>query len=290
MCTLAFLACNEPFSPKGPFEQRFVAYAVLDARSDTQYVRLYLNYDPPGFDPHVVTGEQVDTTAQVIISTANQNFVFQDTLLAPSLHAFVNRSFHPLPGTPYSLSATSRLGSVSASTQMPGRGSLAVPNQSTLYFPSSFPNGNVELQGNLANGTRGFLVRFIFVYSLASDSSVRHEIEIPLSYVQNSSGISTPVYPQLQRNADPNPVIEFPVSNFLQVIAQLTDQYSTRILMKQAKFSLVQVDEGLYNYYNIANGFGDKFSIRTDQPDYTNIQNGYGVFGSFNVDSLVIHY
>ena len=290
LVALAVVGCNEPFGPKGPFVQRFVAYAVLDARADTQYVRLYLNYNPPNYDPHAVPGEQYDTTAVVTISSTSQNYVFHDTLLPSSIHAFVNRTFRPQPGSSYSLSATSSRGAISAETQIPGSGSLAVQNQSTLLFPSSFPTGNVEVQGILATSTRGFLVRFIFVYSLASDSTVRHEIEIPMSYEQNSAGASAPVYPQLQRNTGPNPIIDFPVSSFLQVIADLTDLNATRVLMKQAKFYLVQVDEPLYNYYNVANGFQDKFSIRTDQPDYTNIQNGYGVFGSFNVDSLIIHY
>lgn len=287
---LTMAGCNEPFSPKGPFVQRFVAYAVLDARSDTQYVRLSLSYNPPGYDPSVMTGAQYDTTAAVEVSTAGQTYIFQDTLLGPSLHAFVNSSFHPTPGTRYNLTASSSVGTITASSQVPASGNLSIANPSTLQYPSTFATGNIEVQGVLGSGARGFLVRFIFVYGLASDSTVQHEIEIPMSFEQNQDGVSTPVYPQMQRNTDSNPVVAFPVTNYLKIIADLTNQFATRILMKKARFYLVQVDESLYNYYNIANGFNDKYSIRTDQPDYTNIQNGYGVFGSFNVDSLIITY
>jgi hypothetical protein len=282
--------CKEPFSPKGPFEQRSVAYSVLNARSDTQFVRLYLNYNPPGFDPSTVATEQYDTSAQVTVSSASQNFIFHDTLLGPSLHAFVDRSFRPQPGTTYVLNIASRIGTVTATTKVPGHGYTSVPDLSTLLFPNSFSNSSINVECVLGSNTKGYLIRFILVYSPANDTTTVNQSEIPLSYNQDAAGQLTPVFPQLQRMVYPNPIILFPVANYLQTIAQLTAQYETKIILKQAKFYLIQVDEAAYNYYNVVNGFQDKFSIRTDQPDYTNIQNGLGVFGSFNVDSLVIHF
>jgi hypothetical protein len=283
------VGCNEPFSPKGPFQQRFVAYSVLNAQSDTQFVRLYLNYNPPGFDPHAVTTEKYDTSAQLTISSVNRSFNFHDTLLAASLHTFVNQSFRPQPGTVYVLNVSSQFGTITATTAMPARGTLSLPNPSTLIFASTFPDKNVEVDATLGPETRGFLVRFLLVYSIASDSAFVGETEIPMSYIQSTTGVSSPVFPQLQRTFTPNPIVTFPVNNYLQTIVGLTDQFKTKIILKQVKFFLVQVDEGLYNYYNVVSGFQDPYSIRTDKPDYTNIQNGFGVFGSFNVDSLVIH-
>jgi hypothetical protein len=287
---LASFGCNQPFSPKGPFVQRMVTYSVLNAQSDTQYVRMYLNYNPPGYDPNAFPSEQDDTSAQVVISTASQNFVFHDTLLGPSLHAFVSQSFRPQPGKQYVLTIASRFGKVSSTTTVPGHGALSVPDQSTLLFPDQFPNENIDVVATLGSGTRGYLVRFVFVYSLGNDTTVRNQSEIPLSYKQDSGGQMTPEYPQLQRMVDPMSTVSFPVANYSETIAQLTAQYGTRIIPKQEKFYLVQVDDNAYNYYNIVNGFRDALSIRTDQPDYTNIQNGLGVFGSFNVDSLIIHF
>jgi len=50
-------------------------------------------------------------------------------------------------------------------------------------------------------------------------------------------------------------------------------------------FILAQVDLHLYNYYNVANAFRDPYSTRIDQPDYTNIGGGVGVFESMVHDS-----
>jgi hypothetical protein len=56
--------------------------------------------------------------------------------------------------------------------------------------------------------------------------------------------------------------------------------------MLTATYILTQVEPNLYMYYNLANGFQDEFSIRTDQPDYSNIQGGFGVFGAMTVDTV----
>jgi hypothetical protein len=62
------------------------------------------------------------------------------------------------------------------------------------------------------------------------------------------------------------------------------------VQFQQAVFYLVQFDTPLWNYYKLANAFQDAYSVRTDQPDYTNLKNGIGVFGSMAVDSLVWPY
>jgi hypothetical protein len=282
--------CNEPFSPKGPFEQRLVTYSVLNAQSDTQYVRLYLNYNPPGFDANAATKEQLDTTALVTISSGNQNFVFHDTILTSSLHAFTNISFKPQPGHTYSLTIASQYGNVTATTTIPGHGFLSFPNQSPLLFPGASGANTIDVECVPGPNTKGFLIRFILFFGLSSDTTFVGSIEIPISYGQDASGQATPVFSQLQRLVDPRTTISFPVANYVQTLAQLTAQYGAKIVPKQAKFYLIEVDESAYDYYNVVNGFQDKFSIRADQPDYSNIRNGLGVFGSFSVDTLVYHY
>jgi hypothetical protein len=295
---LTATGCHEAFSPKGPFQQRLVAYSVLSTQTDTQYVRLDLSFNPDGFDPNTVTDKVVDTTAQVVVTAGNQTFSFHDTLLTsdrqaplPSpVHAFVNSSFRPQPGTSYVLTVVSTHGTISASTTMPATGTLAVRDQSKLLYPGSFPNQNIEVDGILGRTAKGFLVRFIVEFSPESDTSIRAEQPIPLSYDQGSSGSPVPVFPQLQRATSFQFAESYPVANFIQTLAEITSQYKSKIILRRAKFYLVQTDESLYDYYNIVNGFEDKYSIRTDQPDYTNIQKGLGVFGSFSVDSLIIHF
>jgi hypothetical protein len=63
---------------------------------------------------------------------------------------------------------------------------------------------------------------------------------------------------------------------------------ASSIRFKQDVFLLIQFDEPLYNYYFVANGFKDRSSIRLDEPNYTNLSGGVGIFGSLAVDSIAV--
>lgn len=295
---LISVGCKEPFSPKGPFEQRLVAYSVLTAQSDTQYVRVYLNYNPPGFDPYAATGDRSDTSARVTISGAGDTVSFHDTLIIPldqsrftTLHAFVSRLFRPQPSTEYTLTvASSTYGTVTANSKMPGRGDLSIVDMSKLLFPDKFPNSTVDVDVVLDPGTKGFILRFVIVPALENDSTFTAETEVPVTYTQNVSGTWIPVFGRLSRVTSLHTRVSFSVRNYQQVLDDNLARYGSKEYCRWAKFYLIQVNEGLYNYVNVANGFQDAYSIRMDQPDYTNMQNGFGVFGSFNVDTLSIDF
>ncbi len=290
--------CNELFSPKGPFEQRLVTYSVLSPMSDTQYVRVYLNYNPPGFDPYADTRDRADTTALVTISGAGETVSFHDILIIPSdqsrfstLHAFVSSLFRPQPSTEYTLTVVSpKYGTVTASTQSPGKGILNIYDMSTLLFPENYLDGTIDVDVMLDSGTKGFIVRFVLVSAIQNNSTLTTETEIPLTYYQNAAGTWIPVYGTLFSAPSQFRHVSFAVRNYQQVLDNNTSKYGSKVYRKQAKFYLIQLDAGLYNYYGVVNGFQDPYSVRVDRPDYTNIQNGLGVFGSFNVDTLLINF
>lgn len=58
--------------------------------------------------------------------------------------------------------------------------------------------------------------------------------------------------------------------------------------VKRALVLMTQVERNLYTYVKVVNGFQDAYSIRTDQPDYTNIVGGHGIFGAMVEDSLSV--
>ena len=52
-----------------------------------------------------------------------------------------------------------------------------------------------------------------------------------------------------------------------------------------AVFTLMIFDENISNYYSTTNGFLDDFTIRIDEKDYSNIQGGLGIFGTYRTQS-----
>ncbi len=47
--------CENNFSPTGDYQKQLGVYGVLSNRSDSQYVRVYTNYNPSGNDPSTQT-------------------------------------------------------------------------------------------------------------------------------------------------------------------------------------------------------------------------------------------
>ncbi|MEK7671562.1 MAG: hypothetical protein AAB344_05010 [Bacteroidota bacterium] len=58
------------------------------------------------------------------------------------------------------------------------------------------------------------------------------------------------------------------------VLNTILDCLASRFLLPRSN----QLDDALYAYYTTANGFPDSGTLRLDEPDYTNIEGGLGVF------------
>jgi hypothetical protein len=154
----------------------------------------------------------------------------------------------------------------------------------------------------------GFLTRIHvdYLYPVGDGTYQPKRFEIPLSREVISCfwDLYEESYPRPKRRSTPRNrpvvvanVIEFRVPDeqvaynraaYLHKISFLYDREGAGILFRQAVFYLVQFDEPLWKYYGVAKTYRDSFSIRTDEPDYGNIENGAGVFGSTAVDSLVL--
>jgi hypothetical protein len=59
-----------------------------------------------------------------------------------------------------------------------------------------------------------------------------------------------------------------------------------KLIFNRIVFRFLQVDQHWYDYYGTVREIQDPFSIRLDEPDFTNLSNGYGLFGACAVDSI----
>jgi hypothetical protein len=64
----------------------------------------------------------------------------------------------------------------------------------------------------------------------------------------------------------------------------------SKLTFKRIVFRLLKMEKNWYEYYNIVRQSQDLRTTRFDQPDFTNLSSGYGVFGACTVDSLVHEY
>jgi hypothetical protein len=184
---------------------------------------------------------------------------------------------------------TSVEGPASGTVSVPGRGYVYSNLISALKNPSIKEDIPVTL--GISPGAKGYLVRlYLDVVVYEGQTARDRRFEVPIAGDSMGSWAQF-LYPALTRRP-PDPAFMylnfvFPHRMYAAFDNALTNQYSG-YTPKRAIFILTQVDPGLYNYYKLANGFLDSYSVRMDQPDYTNIKGGLGVFGAMVEDSMVV--
>ena len=273
LCSLAVVVsgCPETFSPNGPFTPKLVVYAVFSNQSDTQYVRVQSSYEHQ--NGHAASGV---AGAHVMVTSDSGTVQFHDTTLAltdssgtiRNVAAYVSYSLHVGPGIPYTLSVSSSpLGTVSSSATGLYPGALFVETSSTSRIAVRiYPGQNA----------RAHIVRLFLEYNAQQDSLlVRKRVEIPAS-VTPAGAFVYPV-PVSSEVAEAT----FDATGFDRVVARVRQEGAVRLV--RTMFVLTELDAAMYGYYSVVNQFQGAGTLRLDEPDYTNIANGFGLFAITSV-------
>lgn len=295
-CCCALLAgCSEEFNPKGPYEERLVVLCFLTNRTDTVFARVYTTYNPAEFNPYDQTSDTPVKNATVTLSTDSSFEILRDTTLrrtdtgrfSDSVKAYYTSRFRTEFGKTCLLTASApSYPNVSASVTVPNLAALSIFNSFYLDDPMENQMENVYLVTTLGSIAKGYLARAFLEYDVSiSGVLYTRRLEVPIEYGSGTllTGLSNPLYPVLRKKSTyGDEASGFNVTSFLGCAKLIRSMYTSgTVTIKRAVFVLTQVEPKLYNYYNIVNSFRDENSIRLDEPDYTNISGGLGVFGAF---------
>jgi hypothetical protein len=295
LIVLGLGGCQDSFSPEGPYQQRLVVYSVLSNRSDSQFVRTFTTYDPATFDP-LKGGTGIPLhQARVTITCDTATYNLQETSVtlddstgSPALAvAYLAFPCPVRPGKQYSLSVTSNQGLATAHLTVPAHGSVDCKNPLAFKQSDEHPDP-ITASLNISSGTLGYVVR-LYIDVDIGPTAVRKRLEIPIGYTATVPKGTQYRYPTLVRRPEGSLASAFfPHDVFVAFLKDLALVYGSFQLVG-ATFILTELDENLYKYYKIANGFEDLYSIREDQPDFSNINGGVGVFGAMVEDSSLVN-
>lgn len=300
------MSCDETFSPVERFQPAVVIYSVLDPARDTQYVRLASSYDPPD---HIPANQQTDSAvagAVVQIIDSLGTITLQPTFLprwsndryTDPIPAFVAPGFRPGRGASYRLLVQSSLGTAEAIASVPGTSFILTPDDPVLLAPQLYsPAREISFRCVLSPVTYAFFIRWFVDYEVAIPGGWdARTIEMPRTLLRDDS-ISTYLgtYPHLRRRtssleSSAAHTEVFYAGPYLRMIRLLRQSvpFAGSIRFLRARVIVYQADEAFYRYVKTVNGFSDQFSIRTDEPDVSNIVNGRGLFSSVATDTLNI--
>ena len=297
ICQLA--GCDESVNLNAPFEQKLVVYCVLTNRSDTQFARVYTTY-PVGEGVRDSTGHGVEDVTMTVRQgprtyTFSDTSVVGDSLSRPPVWVLA-RVAHGLSveeGKTYELVVNSpSLGEVHSSVTSLSRGEMYVENPESLEVPTQVARFPVIV--TLGSNAAAYILHFFLDYDDLVGGTWRSErVEVPWD-VQDAGGGESPkpIYPVLLgrgQNTRWSPSgsdgVSFSGTAYRYVVSRLRAQFPGGDLrFKRAVFSLTQIDHPMYAYYSTVNGFPGSATLRLDDPDYSNIVGGLGVFATMRGD------
>ena len=296
------VACNDEFQPVAGYSDRLAVVSILSNQSDTQYVRVNTTYNAYGQDD--ANPDHPVVNASVYLTDGTKLYAFRDTVIrswsdsgSVMLKTFIAPGAKLTLGKTYSLVVSSPgLGTVTASTAVPGAGLISTTDDLKLKEPFLYDNTTeMVFIAQMTGQTKGYIVRLYLDYELAVPgvgwNPVRMEIPTSLleyTDIENYLGIYPSIAVKRSSGVSTERVI-FHIDVYKKLIKGLRSRYKPGdINFKTFTMEMYQYEENLYKYYSIATGFRDQFSIRTDLPNYSNISGGVGLFGAYTKSFQVI--
>ena len=293
---LLCLSCNQPFSPKAPFDPQLVVYSVIYTDCSQQFVRVYSTYDVSGYDPYGNATDGAIVGATVFVTGSQGTFLFRDTLLQrpdtsrykTPISAYV-ADWRPKPNQTYTLTVNAgKAGSTQAIVTTPPLSSSQSWTPFDYVTLLDYPDTASFISTLLTTVTATFVTS-------QSTKAISEQLYI-LYTVQNGDG------PEEEREVQffgPNLVfwnggyigVTCSRANVSSSLHYLSNKYSgSKLTFKRIVFRVLQMEENWREYYSIVRLAQDSSTTRFDQPNFTNLSRGYGVFGACTVDSVVHEY
>jgi len=275
------ISCEENFSPKTNFQEKYILYSIINTDSSIQTAVLQKSYDVEGFDPYLNNTDPSVQGADIRLIQGENVFFMHDTSIARSdtsryktpLHFYYISDFSAQTNYPLEIMATLPNGK-----KLYGTTDLPVKVEFDTSSDRSLPPEDKDLFSfawNGGNSQTWFLPKFTFYYI---KNGVRYGKDVPSEYrLENGNWI--PIYPGITNNS----IINFRISALDSAFNQISqgDQNKSNYEIFGGIFTLLVFNENLSNYYSTTNGFLDDFTVRIDEADYSNIDGGLGIFGSY---------
>lgn len=286
---LISFSCDDSFNPKAPFKEQYVLNCVIRGDSASQIAILSKTYDVSGFDPNSNYTDPSISGAQVYLKWKGTLYQLRDSSIARTdtsrykdpIKFYYTKAFKPAANDSVEITAIPAPGVLlSSKTKVPYNVSygnspwLIKGDEIVLDFRWTAYDLNVY-----------YLPRMKIIYQKRNEIPVvTHSFEVPLDY-SSVNGIETPVYPVLSPVAG----IEFVRTNIDKAMLQVSNgDIKSNYRFLRIDLELLIFDQFLAGYISTTNGFLDNLSIRLDEPNYTNISGGLGIFGAYEYNVFQI--
>ena len=286
---LISFSCDNSINPKASFKEQYVLNCFIRGDSSAQIATLSKTYDVSGFDPNSNNIDPSISGAQVYLKWNKKFYLLRDSSIVRTdtsryktpIKFYYTKAFIPLQNDSIEISAIPVPGVLLKSkTKMPNNVSFG--NSPWLIKGDETV---IDIKWTAYDLNVYYLPRLKVIYQKRNEVPlVIHTFEVPLSYT-SANGLENPVYPGLS----PAPSIEYIRTNIDQAMLNVSSgDLKNNYRFLRIDLELLIFDQFLAGYISTTNGFLDNLSIRLDEPNYTNINGGLGIFGAYEYNVLNI--
>lgn len=282
-----FLSCEEDFNPYGDYFDRYAFTCILKSDQNFQTATLFRSYRPNGYDPYTYTEDPSVTGADIRVWYNDSVFVFKDSSVArvdtsrykTPFRFYYNDKFFVANNKTIELEVLLPNGKrLRSNSKTPGQ--IIYDDKSDVIIPSGNKTTTQIIWSPLADGTF-FSSQMLIRYKQNVNGVIIEKTKpVPYKYVSQGNNL-VPVFPIPSASA----TIIYDLSAITKALQEISDgdpnkqNYS---ILQKIDFSVVAFDSPASKYVSSTGGTIDDLTVTVDVADYTNIEGGFGLFGSYS--------
>lgn len=279
-------SCEENFNPYGSREESYILNCILNPDGSVQTATVSHSYEYYDIDPYNYTIDPAVSGASIRISYDNKAELFTEGRIEredktrygdSAVYYYVN-DFSVVPGKEYIIDA-----------HLPNgkrlRGKTKTPDEiefNLFECDTLIPPVNKDWVGVYWNTPRQDLyvasVFKVYYFKIEEGKKVRYEKRVPVKYIKEGDEY-IPYFPEPSYAS----MIFVEMDAFTRALQEIsegdTDKQNYIILAFILEVRIY--DENLTSYYASINEVPESFTLKLDEADYTNIEGGLGIFGSY---------
>ncbi len=287
LVVLYFTACDEPFSPKGDYQERYAMFGIMRVDTNYQVVTVTKSYDVEGLNPYANKKDPFIRNCFIRIWRSDDEvYILRDSSVARSFDKrysdsasfYYTNKFTPKVGDKLSIECLLPNGRrLTSQTEVIQPVELVYSKTDFEFPPHDRRFARVSWRSSEPDLVYSPQIQLYYDKKINGAWKVQ-KTKVPLSFAV-IDGRETPIYPS-PSNRMSLEIDTLAVRRVLKSISEgdpNKENYRIRALI----ISIYIYDRNLSAFYSSSRKIGDEFSVRVDELDFTNIDGGFGVFGSY---------
>ena len=272
------LGCDESFSPYGEYQKRYYLNCIVRADTNLQITTLYQSYSPNNNSSVENRNLSFIHNSSIRLWRGNDDIYFFSDSSIGDTNFYYSKGLIPQPGNSLEIEAILPDGNrLKSKTEVPKWVKKDLNNLTEIVPPQEGNNVTFAWEPNQENQVFAPIL-YIYYKKPINGKMITKKEEVVWKYIKKNGDEIGLHRPPLR-----NPIINYDIKNIERALTSIAKNNDTRFTEILGLILELRVfDKNLSAYYLSVGRITGNYSIRLDSKEFTNINGGYGIFGSFS--------